>query len=129
IMHVEPRDDTDLRPCSKGRESRTIEGVGVDEARDVTELLLRDQRLAVAYIARDVIAQHDRFGARDAAGNGIEHVAAASGRDVDDVRRLITRTQAPHRVAQQLFDVPLSLPDAAPADRLEIDPVDETADR
>ena len=52
-----------------------------------------------------------------------------AGGDVDDAHRLAARAQAPHRVAQQLLDVPLALPDAAPADRFEVDAVDEPADR
>ena len=98
-------------------------------ARCRLQLRCLDQRLAVAHVALGIVAQHDRFGALGAGGERVQHVAAAAGRDVDDAHRRAARPQAPHRLAQQLLDMPLSLPDAAPADRFEIDAVDEPADR
>jgi hypothetical protein len=37
--------------------------------------------------------------------------------------------EAPHRLAQERLDMDLALADAAPADRVEVEPVDEAAER
>jgi hypothetical protein len=47
-----------------------------------------------------------------------------AGGDVDDVHRRTERAEPCDRLAQQRLDVQLALPDATPADRIEVGAVD-----
>ena len=110
-------------------EARAIERVGVDEACDVCETPLCDERGAMADICIAVVAQHDRVGTCGAVRDRVEHIAAVAGGNVDDADRPAVRAQPRHRLAEQLFHIELALPDAAPAHRVEIDAIDQTAQR
>ena len=47
-------------------------------------------------------------------GQSIEDVASVAGGDVDDAHRTAALPQTAHGVAQELLQVPLALPNAAP---------------
>ena len=66
---------------------------------------------------------------RGAGGDGVKHVAAMAGGDIDDVQRPAGSLQGGGGGADQLLQMNLALPDAAPADRVEKGPVDHAADR
>ena len=88
-----------------------------------------DQRFAVVHVALGIVAKQYRFRALGAGADGVQHVAAATCGDVDDSHRLAARTQAPHCFPQQVLEMAFSLADAAPADRFEVDAIDQPADR
>src|SRR6185295_9226125 len=56
-------------------------------------------------------------------------VAAMARRNVEDAHRSAALRHPLHRRAQQLLQMNLSLANAAPSDRLQIDLVDQTAER
>ena len=62
-------------------------------------------------------------------GDRVEHVAAVTRGDVDDVHGRAGRAQPRDRLAQQRLDVELALADAAPADRVEVVAVDQAPEQ
>ena len=126
---VEARYDADRRLRLERFEARAIERVGVGEARDVGEAPLCDQRGAIADVRLAVVAQHDRVGTRAGVGDRVEDIAAVAGGNVDDMDGPPVRAQPRHRLAEQLLDAELALPDATPTHRVEIDTIEQTAQR
>src|SRR5207248_2366605 len=126
---VQARHDRDRGPGLDRGNARLVEGVALDEARDAVEPLLADHGGAVAHVDVAVVAQQDRFRARLQPVDGLEHVAAMPGRDVRDAHRTPRRPQAPGGDADGLPDVLLAHAYAAPADRIEVIAIDETADQ
>src|SRR5262245_14295435 len=126
---VEARNYAERRLRLHCREAVAVEGIGLHEARNVPEPLLGDELRATLHVEVAVVAQQDRIGLHLGAFERLQHVAAVAGGDVHHPYRSSVVAQQPHGHAKQLLNIELALTDAAPADRLKIVAIDETADR
>ena len=111
---VETRYDAKRGPRRQRAETRAIESIAVRETRDAGETPFADERGSLLDIARAVIAQEDGCGPHARGVQRLEHVTSVACRDVHHVNRHSGARQTLHGVANQFFDVDLSLTDSAP---------------
>ena len=101
---------------SIGGKTVTIEGVGLDEARDIGKPFLGDQPRPARDIEVAIVAQQDRQRLDRLSFDGFERIAPMTGGNVGDADIGSLLRQELHCPAHQLLDMDLALPDAAPAD-------------
>lgn len=124
---VQAGDHRQRRFGRQGREVVAVEGIGFDEAGNLAQAFLGDQRAAVAHVDVAVVAQQDRLRQRADPLQGFENVAPVAGGDVDDAHFALLGAQFFHGQAQQFFHVQLALANAAPADGIQVVAVDQPA--